>query len=73
MTKLENDIRVDGTTVHIIYALKMGGKQEKRYLQRFHNPDIRRFDMRHEAWLLQKQWTQPVPGAITERPEARAI
>ena len=64
MTPLENDIHVDGTTVHIIYALKMGEKYEQRYRQHFRNPDIHRFDMPHEAWLFQKQWTQPVLDAI---------
>ncbi len=64
VTPLENDIHVDGTTVHIIYALKMGEKYEQRYRQHFRNPDIHRFDMPHEAWLFQKQWTQPVLDAI---------
>jgi len=67
VTPLEDDIHVDGTTVHIIYALKMGAKYEKRYLQHFRNPDIIRFDMQHEAWIFQSQWTQPILDAIAER------
>ena len=66
VTPLENDIHVDGTTVHIIYALKMGPKYEKRYLRHFRNPDIRRFDMQHEAWIFQPSWTQPILDAIAD-------
>ena len=67
VTPLENDIHVDGTTVHVIYALKTGPKYEKRYLQHFRDPDIIRFDMQHEAWIFQSQWTQPILDAIAER------
>ncbi len=66
VTPLENDIHVEGTKVHIIYALKMGPKYEKRYLQHFRDPDIRRFDMQHEAWIFQSQWTQPILDTIAE-------
>ena len=66
VTPLENDIHVDGTTVHIIYALKMGPKYEKRYRQHFRDPDILRFDMQHEAWIFQKAWTQPILDAIAK-------
>lgn len=69
VTPLKNGIQADGTTVHIIYALRMGKKYEQRYLQHFCDPDIRRFDMQHEAWLFQKQWTQPVLDMIAERME----
>ena len=55
---------MDETTVHVIYALKMGPKYEKRYLRHFRNPDILRFDMQHEAWIFQKEWTQPILDAI---------
>lgn len=64
ITPLENDIHVDGTTVHIIYALKMGKKYEKRYLKHFHHPDILRYDMQHEAWLFEQSWTMPVLNDI---------
>lgn len=69
VTPLADDIHVDGTTVHIIYALKMGPKYEKRYLQHFRDPDIIRFDMQHEAWIFQRAWTQPILDAIAERME----
>ena len=64
VTPLEDDIHVEGTTVHIIYALKMGPKYEQRYLKHFRDPDILRFDMQHEAWIFQKAWTQPILDAI---------
>ena len=67
VTPLEDDIHVDGTTVHVIYALKMGPKYEKRYRQHFRDPDIIRFDMQHEAWIFQRAWTQPILDAIAER------
>ena len=67
VTPLENDIHAEGTTVHVIYALKMGPKYEKRYLQHFRSPDIIRFDMQHEAWIFQSEWIQPILEAITER------
>ena len=67
VTPLEDDIHVDGTAVHVIYALKMGPKYEKRYRQHFRDPDIIRFDMQHEAWIFQGQWTQPILDAIAAR------
>lgn len=60
ITPLENDIHVEGTTVHIIYALKMGKKYEKRYFNHFRNPDILRYDMQHEGWLFEKTWRMTV-------------
>ena len=66
ITRLPKDISVPGTMVHVIYALKMGAKYEKRYLAHFRDPDIRRFDMQHEGWLFQQEWRQPVLDAIAE-------
>ena len=39
---------------------------EKRYLRHFRNPDILRFDMQHEAWIFQKEWTQPILDAMAK-------
>ena len=64
VTTLENDIHVDGTTVHFIYAQKMGDKYLERYYQHFRNPDIISFDMPHEAWLFSSTWKQPVQDAV---------
>ena len=67
ITCLEDDIQVEHTKVHIIYALKMGKKYEKRYRKYFHDPDIREFAMQHEAWLFgDKEWEVPVMKAIDE-------
>ena len=64
VTPLENGIHVPGTRIHVIYALKMGKKYEKRYLQHFADPDIIRFDMAHEVWMFDKKWRKPVMDAI---------
>ncbi|MCR4649659.1 MAG: 2-hydroxy-6-oxo-6-phenylhexa-2,4-dienoate hydrolase, partial [Lachnospiraceae bacterium] len=45
LTHLDNDINVEHTIAHFIYANKMGEKYLKRYKKYFHNPDIREFDM----------------------------
>ena len=60
VTPLEDDIYADGTTVHIIYALKMGEKYGARYRRHFRDPDIREFDMKHEVWLYDEAWQKPV-------------
>ena len=64
VTPLEDDIHVDGTTVHIIYALKMGEKYGRRYKQHFRDPDIHEFDMKHEVWLYDDAWRKPVLDMI---------
>ena len=64
VTPLEDNIDVSGTVIHVIYALKMGKKYEKRYMKHFANPDIIRFDMQHEAWMFEKKWQKPVLDAI---------
>lgn len=64
ITPLEDNIHVDGTTVHIIYAKQMGEKYYKRYLKHFHSPDIHEFDMKHEVWLYDEKWHQPVLDCV---------
>ena len=66
ITPLEDDIHVDGTQVHVIYALKMGEKYGKRYRQHFRQPDIHEFDMKHEVWLYDPAWKTPVLNMIIE-------
>lgn len=67
ITHLENDIRVEHTSTHFIYANKMGEKYLKRYKKYFHNPDIREFDMQHEQWLFgEKKYAEPVLKVIDE-------
>lgn len=67
LTHLQNDIHVEHTKVHFIYANKMGEKYLKRYKKYFRDPEIREFDMQHEQWLFGgEQYTAPVLKAIDE-------
>lgn len=52
VTPLPNNINVQGTKVHIFYALKMGKKFKKRYLQHFVKPDIHEQNYEHEEFLM---------------------
>lgn len=72
ITPLEDGIHVDGTRVHVVYALKMGEKYGERYRRHFRDPDIHEFDMKHEVWLYDAEWRQPVLDMIFECMEARA-
>ena len=64
VTPLEDDIHADGTTVHVVYALQMGEKYGARYRRHFRAPDIHEFDMKHEVWLYDERWRQPVLDMI---------
>ena len=65
LTWLNDDIHVEGTKVHFIYANKMGEKYLKRYKKYFREPEIREFDMQHEQWLFGgEKYTVPVLKAI---------
>ncbi len=65
LTWLDDDIHVEHTKVHFIYAEKMGEKYLKRYRKYFRDPEIRRFDMQHEQWLFGGQkYSAPVLEAI---------
>ncbi|MCR5795060.1 MAG: hypothetical protein K6G61_06940 [Solobacterium sp.] len=67
LTWLEEDIHVENTQVHFIYAAKMGSRYLKRYKKYFRDPDIREFNMQHEQWLFGgEQYTVPVLDAIDE-------
>ena len=66
ITPLEDGIDIEGTKIHIIYALKMGEKYRKRYIQHFKNPDIHEFDMKHEVWLYDDKWKRKVLDMIDE-------
>ena len=73
LTRLKDDIHLDGTKVHFIYAGKMGEKYLKRYKKYFRDPEIREFDMQHEQWLFGgEQYTAPVLKAIDEFMELKA-
>jgi hypothetical protein len=64
ITPLENDIHVEGTVIHVVYALKMGEKYGRRYQQHFRDPDVHEFDMKHEVWLYDDTWRKPVMEMI---------
>ena len=66
VTPLADDIHVDSTTIHVICALQMGEKYGRRYRQHFRDPDIHEFDMKHEVWLYDDKWKQPVLDMIDE-------
>ncbi|MBR2810851.1 MAG: hypothetical protein IKD69_05660 [Solobacterium sp.] len=67
LTWLQDDIHVEHTRVHFIYAAKMGRKYLKRYKKYFRDPDIREFDMQHEQWLFGGgKYALPVLAAIDE-------
>ncbi|MBR6216265.1 MAG: hypothetical protein IKQ84_07635, partial [Spirochaetaceae bacterium] len=67
LTHLEDDIQVEHTIAHFIYANKMGEKYLKRYKKYFHNPDIREFNMQHEQWLFGgEEYAVPVLKVIDE-------
>jgi pimeloyl-ACP methyl ester carboxylesterase len=66
ITPLENQIDVEGTTVHIFYALKMGPQYEERYCRHFKRPDIIRHDLQHEELLVcsPARWAQEVKKCL---------
>ncbi len=67
LTWLDDDIAVEGTKFHFIYAEKMGEKYLKRYLKYFHDPEIRSFPMQHEQWVFGgPEYAAPVLQAIDE-------
>lgn len=51
VTKLPTQIDSKETSVHILYAEKMGDKYLKRYKKYFKDPTIHPFDLRHEELL----------------------
>ena len=67
ITYLDDDINVEHTRAHFIYANKMGEKYLKRYKKYFHNPDIREFEMQHEQWVFSgEEFAIPVLKTIDE-------
>ena len=67
LTWLQDDIHVEHTKVHFIYANKMGEKYLRRYKKYFRDPEIREFNMQHEQWLFgREEYTAPVLKAIDE-------
>lgn len=62
VTPIKDNIRVDGTTVHIFYALKMGERYFERYNRHFPDADIVARDYSHEELFMSypEQWAQDI-------------
>jgi len=62
ITPVGEGIDVEGTTIHVFYAKKMGEKYEKRYYKHFANPDIRVHDYQHEELFFRypEKWYQEI-------------
>lgn len=68
VTKVQHDIDVPGTMIHVFYATKMGEKYEKRYYTYFKNPDIRKKSMQHEELFCchSAEWVEEVRKSVEE-------
>lgn len=68
VTKVQHNIDVVGTKIHVFYATKMGEKYEKRYYTYFKNPDIHRFNMQHEELFCchPGKWVEEVRSVVEE-------
>lgn len=66
ITPLDQQISVPGTTIHCLYATKMGEKYLARYREHFKNPMIHCFDMEHEELLVlyPRKWVKVVRQCI---------
>ena len=62
ITPLEKGIDCPGTTVHCLYAMKMGKKYLRRYYAHFKNPDVHHHNMQHEELLMAnpEQWVEEI-------------
>ncbi|MCR5545134.1 MAG: alpha/beta hydrolase [Lachnospiraceae bacterium] len=58
VTEVGDHIEVQGTTIHVFYATKMGKEYEKKYLKHFKKPDICRQNYEHEEFFFvhPKEW-----------------
>ena len=66
VTKVQHNIDVPNTKIHVFYATKMGKKYEKRYYTYFKNPDIHRFNMQHEELFCchANKWIEEVRNVV---------
>ena len=62
ITPLEDHIKVEGTQLHVFYALQMGRQYRERYEKHFADPDIIEQDYGHEELLFchPKQWVEEI-------------
>lgn len=66
VTKVQHNMDVSGTKIHVFYATKMGKKYEKRYHTYFKNSDIHRYDMQHEELFCchGDKWVEEVRSVV---------
>lgn len=66
VTPMPDGIDVDGTEVHIFYALKMGEKYRARYEQHFAHPILHEQDLQHEELLAcyPDRWVKLVKSIV---------
>lgn len=66
VTKVQHNMDVPNTKIHVFYATKMGKKYEKRYYTYFKNPDIHRFNMQHEELFCchPDKWIEEVRNVV---------
>ncbi|WP_335619110.1 alpha/beta fold hydrolase [Clostridium saccharoperbutylacetonicum] len=66
ITKLEDNIEVPNTTIHCLYAAKMGEQYKNRYEQHFIRPHIIQHGLLHEELLLcePNKWIEIVKHCI---------
>ena len=66
VTKVQHNIDVPNTKIHVFFATKMGKKYEKRYHTYFKNPDIHRYHMQHEELFCchTDKWVEEVRSVV---------
>lgn len=68
ITPLSDKINVNGTKLHVFYALQMGPQYRARYEQHFSNPHIIEQDYGHEELLLYhpQKWAAELKGCTAD-------
>lgn len=66
VTEIRNNIDVSHTTVHCLFAKKMGDQYVQRYKQHFKNPNIIIHDLQHEELLLlyPEEWATVIKNSV---------
>lgn len=66
ITELNNGIEAANTTVHCLYAAKMGSQYLERYHQHFINPDIIQHNLNHEELLAcrPQEWADVIRKCV---------
>lgn len=66
ITKLDDNISVEGTNIHCFYALKMGKIYLDRYNKHFKNPHIVKYNLNHEELLgcRKEDWVKEIKNCV---------